>query len=72
MTSLQQQRLKAYLDHMIQAIEQVCEYLADVTEARFLSNRLLQYFGGDQVWERDHQAHSLCSNISTYRMFGTP
>jgi uncharacterized protein with HEPN domain len=42
MSSLQQQRLKAYLDHMIQAIEQVCEYLADVTEAQFLSSRLLQ------------------------------
>ena len=42
MTSLQQQRLKAYLDHMIQAIEQVFEYLADVTEAQFLSSRLLQ------------------------------
>ena len=42
MTSLQQQRLKAYLDHMIQAIEQVCEYLADVTEAQFLFSRLLQ------------------------------
>jgi uncharacterized protein with HEPN domain len=33
MTSLQQQRLKAYLDHMIQAIEQVCECLAHISYA---------------------------------------
>jgi uncharacterized protein with HEPN domain len=42
MTDLQQQRLNDYLDHMIQAIEQVDEYLDDVTEAQFLSTRLLQ------------------------------
>jgi uncharacterized protein with HEPN domain len=42
MTDLQQQRLIDYLDHMIQAIEQVNEYLRDVTEAQFLSTRLLQ------------------------------
>ncbi len=42
MTDLQQQRLNDYLDHMIQAIEQVGEYLDDVTEAHFLSTRLLQ------------------------------
>ena len=42
MTDLQQQRLNEYLDHMIQAIEQVGDYLNDVTEAHFLSTRLLQ------------------------------
>jgi uncharacterized protein with HEPN domain len=42
MTDLQQQRLNDYLDHMIQAIEQVGEYLDDVTMAHFLSTRLLQ------------------------------
>ena len=42
MTDLQQQRLNEYLDHMIQAIEQVGDYLNDVTEAHFLSARLLQ------------------------------
>ena len=42
MTDLQQHRLKDYLDHMIQAIEQVDEYLTDVTQVQFLSTRLLQ------------------------------
>ena len=42
MTDLQQQRLNEYLDHMTQAIEQVGDYLNDVTEAHFLSTRLLQ------------------------------
>jgi hypothetical protein len=38
MTDLQQKRLNDYLDNMIQASEQVGEYLDDVTEADFLSN----------------------------------
>lgn len=42
MTELQRQRLNDYVDHMIQAIEQVSEYLVDVTENQFLSTRLLQ------------------------------
>jgi uncharacterized protein with HEPN domain len=42
MTDLRQQRLSDYLDHMIQAVEQVDVYLTDVTEAQFLSTRLLQ------------------------------
>ncbi len=42
MTDLQQIRLNDYLTHMIQAIEQIALYLADVTETQFLATRLLQ------------------------------
>ena len=42
MTQLQLLRLKDYLNHMIQAIEQVAQYLADVSEDQFLSTRILQ------------------------------
>ena len=42
MTDLQQIRLNDYLTHMIQAIEQIALYLADVTETQFLETRLLQ------------------------------
>lgn len=41
MTQLQLLRLKDYLNHMIQAIEQVAQYLADVSEDQFLSTRIL-------------------------------
>ncbi len=42
MTELQRQRMNDYVDHMIQAIEQVSEYLVDATKNQFLSTRLLQ------------------------------
>ena len=42
MTQLQLLRLKDYLNHMIQAIEQVSQYLEDVSEDQFLSTRILQ------------------------------
>jgi uncharacterized protein with HEPN domain len=42
MSDLPQFKLRDYVLHMTQAIEQVAEYLEDVTEAQFLCTRLLQ------------------------------
>lgn len=42
MTDAQQNRLNDYLNHMIQAVLQINEYLADVSELDFLNSRLLQ------------------------------
>ena len=41
MSDLPQFKLRDYVRHMTQAIEQVAEYLEDVTEAQFLCTRLL-------------------------------
>jgi uncharacterized protein with HEPN domain len=42
MTDAQHNRLKDYLNHMIQAVLQINEYLTDVSEVEFLNTRLLQ------------------------------
>ena len=53
MTDLRQQRLSDYLDHMIQAVEQVDVYLTDVTEAQFLSTPLHEK--SRYSWLRKHR-----------------
>lgn len=42
MTDSRPNRLKDYLNHMIQAVEQINTYLDDVSEVEFLNTRLLQ------------------------------
>jgi uncharacterized protein with HEPN domain len=46
MTQLQLLRLKDYLNHMIQAIEQVAQYLADVSEDQLNLQRQTPVFHG--------------------------